>query len=140
MKKDTQKAASLLKNSGYTCVICSGDAMLSSVKRGVKPLLEWIDDGVSLKGYCAADKVVGKAAAFLYILLGVDEVYAAVMSEPARQTLEHFGISTYAENVVELIENRTKTGYCPMETAVLELSEPSEALAAVRSKLRELRQ
>lgn len=57
--------------------------MLTSTERGVKPLLQWLDGENSVKGFSAVDKVVGRAAAFLYVLLEVKEVYAGVMSEGA---------------------------------------------------------
>ena len=57
--------------------------MLTSTERGVKPLLQWLDGENRVKGFSAVDKVVGRAAAFLYVLLEVKEVYAGVMSEGA---------------------------------------------------------
>ena len=38
------------------------------------------------------DKVVGRAAAFLYVLLEVKEIYAGVMSEGAADVLSKYGI------------------------------------------------
>ena len=75
-----EKAKTLLAEGGYTCVICGGDKVYTSHERGVKPLLELLEQGAELKGFSAADRVVGKAAAFLYVLLGVSAVYAGVIS------------------------------------------------------------
>ena len=135
---DFERAWSLLQEEGYTCVLCGGDQVFTSRLRGVKPLLSWLDQGLNLCGFSAADKVVGKAAAFLYVLLGVKEVYAQVMSVPAKSILEAHGIPNGCEVEVAAIRNRTNTGFCPMETAVWEINDPPEALAAIRRKWKEL--
>ena len=83
----------------------------------------------------AADKVVGKAAAFLYVRLGVTHVYAPVMSEPARAVLTAHGIEAAWDTCPPAIRNRAGDGYCPMERAVWDLTDPAEAEKAVRRTL-----
>ena len=85
---DLNKAKALLAAGGYTCVLCRGDEIHTATARGVKPLVDWLDSGLDLRGFSAADKVVGRATAFLYVLLGVREVHALVMSAPAKEALE----------------------------------------------------
>lgn len=138
MKSDIEKAKLLLKSEGYTCVVCKDDIIYTSTERGVKPLLAWIDSGTDMKDFSAADKVVGKAAAFLYIILGVKAVYADVISEPAKKVLTENGIDAIYGTLADAIRNRAGTGFCPMETAVKCISEPYAALEAVRQKLQEL--
>ena len=60
---DLEKAKSILQGSDYTCVLCRGDQIHTSRHRGVRPLLELLETDVS--GFCAADKVVGKATVLL---------------------------------------------------------------------------
>ena len=80
---DIETAKEMLARSAFTCVLCKGDVVYTSTKHGVAPLLEWIDSGKDLQGFSAADKVVGKAAALLFILTRVTEIYAPIMSETA---------------------------------------------------------
>lgn len=138
MKTDLTKAIKQLNSGAYTCVLCKGDTIYTSTERGVKPLIDWLDNGIDLKGFSAADKVVGKAAAFLYVLLGVQEVYAPVMSENAIYTLARNGVQPYCDQSVKHIINRTGTGFCPMEEAVVDIEEPNEALENMRSRLLQL--
>lgn len=138
MKADLTKAIDTLNGGNYTCVLCKDNTIYKSTERGVKPLIKWLDGNIDLKGFSAADKVVGKAAAFLYILLGVSEVYARVMSEAAIQVFTENGIGCQYDASVKNIINRTNTGICPMEQTVKEISSPTEALAAVRLKLTQL--
>lgn len=135
MNSDLTKAAALLNSGAYTCVLCRGDAVFTGTERGVRPLLGWLDGGVDLNGFSAADRVVGKAAAFLYVLLGAAAVYAPVMSEAATSVLAENGIQAHCGQTVKQIVNRAGTGICPMEEAVAEIAEPAAAAAAIKARL-----
>ena len=139
MKTNIMKAVEILDEGSYTCVLCKDDMVYTSTKRGVKPLIEWYNSGINMRGFYAADKVVGKAAAFLYVLLGVDEVYAPVMSESALHTLESNGIKVQCKQLVKEIINRAGTGRCPMEEAVDGITDAKEALEAIKRKIEELK-
>ena len=89
---DLESAKKKLTESGYTCVLCKGDAVFCSRIRGVAPLLEFLDSERSFCGFSAADKVVGKGAALLYVLLGVSAVHATVISVAAYAVLREAGI------------------------------------------------
>lgn len=138
MKNELEKAKELLDSGGYTCVLCKDDITYTTAERGVKPLLGWLDAKTDVQGFYAADKVVGKAAAFLYVLLGVKEVYAGVMSESAIDTLSEYGVPSGCDISVKEIINRAGTGPCPMEQSVREIDNPMQALEAVTNTLKEL--
>lgn len=133
-----ERAKKILRENEFTCVLLKDEWIFISVKRGVAPLLECVEMKNVPAGFCAADKVVAKAAAFLYVILKVDSLYANVISEPALAVLEQHGIKVEAGEVVKAIRNRTDTGYCPMETAVWEITEPQEALHAIIETKRRL--
>ena len=134
---DIERARARLSEGGYTCVMCRGEQTLVSTDRGVKPLLSWLEEGTG-EGFSAADKVVGNGAAFLYVLLKVREVYAEVMSEPALKVLKRHGINAEFGTLCGNIINRKGDGICPIEQAVQGISEPSEALNAIRERLKTL--
>lgn len=138
MHKDTAAAKRLLESGHYTCVFCKAETVYTDTARGVKPLLSRLDNRVALQGFCAADKVVGKGAAFLYVLLGVRELYAMTVSEKAASVLQKHNISLYYNTMVPGIRNRTNTGPCPMEDAVRDIEDPKDAPAAIRQRLAEL--
>ncbi len=138
MDNNWNKARSLLESGDYTCVLCRGEEVLTATERGVKPLLNWLDSGLDLTGYSAADRVVGRATAFLYCLLGVKEVYARVMSHPAADVLKAGGITAEAGQLVDGIINRRGTGPCPFEAAVMNIQDSSEALNAIRRKMEQM--
>lgn len=135
---DLQNARRMLDEGNYTCVICRGDETHTATARGVKPLVNWLDSGMDFAGAGAADKVVGKATAFLYCLLGVRAVYAHIMSRGAAEVLEAAGIGVSWDKLVPGIINRAGTGPCPFEAAVGGVCTPAEALTVIRRKMAEM--
>lgn len=138
MTTNLLKARNLLESGDYTCVVCRDDSVYTTQSRGVAPLLFWLDSETDLTGFSAADRVVGRGAAFLYCLLGVREVSARVMSHPAAEVLRAHGIDAQADRLVDGIINRAGTGPCPFEAAVMNIHNAQEALQAIRNKRRQL--
>lgn len=137
---DLDRAKKLLDDGDYTCAACCGEREYTSRERGVKPLLALIDNGRTLEGYSVADRVVGRAAAYLYVELKAQCVHAHIMSRAAQEVFSRYGVAHSADELVDAIINRAKTGLCPMESAVWDISDPHEAELAVRAKVRELAQ
>ena len=137
MNNDLSKARQLLETGSYTCVFCRGDTLLTDNRRGILPLLDLLRSGQDLRDFSAADKVVGKAAAFLYRLMGIKALYAGVISTPALAVLKEIPVEFAAE--VPAIANRSRTGFCPMETAVWDIDDPLDALAAIETTLAQMK-
>ena len=135
---DLERAKALLAQGDCTVVLCRGDVTHTDTRRGVAPLLALLDRGEDVAAFAAADKVVGKAAAFLYLRLGVTAVHAFVMSEAAYDLLTAHGVAVTFDTLVPAIRNRAGDGYCPMETVTLPLTDAAEAEKAIRTKLAEL--
>lgn len=135
---DLNEAKKILSDGNYTCVLYKDNVVYTSKERGVKPLLEFINNYTCLKDFSAADKVVGKGAAFLYVLLKVKAVYAEIISKPALKILEEHGIEVFCKDTVTAIKNRSGDGFCPIESAVLNIENPSEALNIIKATLKKL--
>ena len=60
------------------------------------------------------------------------------MSRPAAEVLQSYGILADAGTFVEGIINRTGTGPCPFEDAVMDIQDTQEALNAIRMTRRKL--
>lgn len=138
MKTDLERARAILEERGVTCALVHGETVYTSAERGVKALMGWLNDGTDLKRFSAADKVVGKATALLYCLLGVDAVHANVISQSAVRVLQSHGIGVSWGVAVDFIWNRTQTGPCPMENAVRDIDDPALAPGAIREALARL--
>lgn len=125
-----------LDDGGYTCVLSDGKSIVTSKDRGVAPLLQLIEGGGDYRGYFAADKVVGAAAALLYAYMGVAQLCAHVMSERAAQVCELHGIAYRCDMIVPHIINRKGDGVCPMEQAVAQTDDPRAAASIIAAKLK----
>ena len=106
----------LLHKGNYSCVIKNGDEIRTFSNRGVKDLyLLLLNEPEFLKGVFVADKVVGKAAATLMILGGINELYTDLISRPALQILNQHNIKTSFQQEVPIILNRDQSDWCPLE-------------------------
>jgi len=103
------------------------------VERGIKPLLLLLQDAAApLCGATVADKVVGKAAAFLFVYGKVKAVHAGVLSAAAKAVLEKYEVPFTYDVLTDKILNRDKTGFCPMETKVWDIETPEEAYTILK--------
>ena len=135
---DLKKAKDLLMSGEYTCVLCKGESVYTSTQRGVKPLVQWHRSGTGFAAFSAADKVIGKATAFLYVLLQVRAVYAHVISRSALAVLRENGIDAEYGTLVENIINRKGDGICPFEATVTQIRTPDAAYTAILEKMQEM--
>lgn len=135
MHPDLENCKAILESENLTCVVKRGDKILKTNDRGIKPFMQWIENGENLKGAVAADKVVGKAAAFLMEKAGLCAVYAAVLSEPAEAVLKNAGITYRYTHLVPRIQNRAGDGLCPMESAVMDADNAESAFLRLKAEL-----
>ena len=120
-------------------VIRDGQTVHTSVGRGVRPLLELLGTSPGLlKGATVADKIVGKAAALLFLKGGVARVYGGVMSDEAYCLLDANGVQAAYGVRADAISNRDGTDLCPMERAVLETDNPDEAFTILKDTVNKL--
>ncbi|MBQ9773519.1 MAG: DUF1893 domain-containing protein [Clostridia bacterium] len=137
---DSERAKEILydPSAHHTCVLCKGDTVYASEKTGIAPMMDLLDSGAELSGFCAADRIVGRAAAMLFVLAGVRSLYAEVITEGAIRILTENGISYAYQTRTEQIVNRRGDGPCPMESAVAKVENPAQAREEIRKTLQEL--
>ena len=126
-----EKLIRLLHEGNYSLVVAHGEIRTFS-GRGVSDLyaLSGEDPGF-LRGASVADKVVGKAAAALMILGEVGELHADVVSRPALDLFADSGVRVSYGTAVPHIINRTKTGWCPLETCCRYCLTPQDCLVRI---------
>lgn len=135
MTKDLELAKSILIEKDYTCVIVKNEEIiLTSYERGAKPILKAVDEhGDNLVDAVIADKVIGKAAAFLAARGGIKEIYTHVLSERGKEVLEEYGITYHYKRLVPSVLNRNKSDLCPLEKLTSNMSSPEQALLAIKN-------
>lgn len=125
-----------------TCVLADGAGhVIRSERRGIAPMMLLFEQMESPKlpeGFCAADKIVGKAAAMLFVRAGLSGVYAEVLSKDGKDYLESHGIPVEYETLSDKIVNRKGDDICPMEKCVAPYSDPEEGYLALRKLCMEM--
>ena len=125
--------------SGHSICLCKNGDFFTDDGRGISPMLRFIEQGLDLSGYSAADVIVGKAAAMLFVKAKITSVYGEVMSKAAAEFLEKNNIPfTYGE-LTDKIINRRGDGVCPMEQTVASIDDCDAAYTALREKLNSMR-
>lgn len=124
-----------LKLEGHTVCLCKDGNCLFSDRRGIAPMMGFIEEGLDLNGYSVADVVVGKAAAMLFVKCGICEVYARTLSKGAMAVLKAHNIPYTYGTLTERIINREGTDTCPMEKAVSETDDIEEGYELLKKQL-----
>jgi len=93
----------------------------------------------ALRSAAVADRIIGRAVALACVDLGVAAVYADLISDGAVAVLQRAGVPWQASERVPFIENRQRTGRCPTEDLVGEISDPALALPLLGSFVEQMR-
>jgi len=132
-----QCAVKALFDGGFSCAVFDGEGLaFTSLEKGVRPLMDALaKDPSGLRQKYVADRIIGKAAACILIVGGAAACYGQVMSLSAIEILSpcmpySFGITA------PVIQNRDKTGLCPMENAVLTAKTAHEGYEILKSILK----
>ena len=128
-----------LNLEGHSVCFCKDGDYFTCDGRGISPLLKLISADSDLSGCCAADLIVGKAAAMLFIKMGIAEVFGRVMSKSAVAFLEKNGVPYSFDTLADKIINRRGDGICPMEQAVAGIDDVEIAFSALKNRVEELK-
>ncbi|MCL2255355.1 MAG: DUF1893 domain-containing protein [Firmicutes bacterium] len=133
-------ASSMIHQKSATFVLIKDRKIqLSKMEIGVKSALKlYKSDPSLLSNAIIVDKVVGKAAAMIFILGKIKFIHAHVLSHDAKEFLIEHNIPFSFEKVVSNIKNRTHDDICPLEKAVLNEDCPEKGLLKIETKIEEL--
>lgn len=123
---------------GHTIALCRNGELITDGKRGIAPMLGFISKGVDLRGFSAADLIVGKAAAMLFVKAGIKAVYAKTLSRGGKTVLDRYGVPVEYSGLTDKILNRSGTDVCPMEKAIADTDDIETAFSLLCAKASEL--
>ena len=124
---------------GHSICLCRNGDYFTDDGRGISPMMRFIAEGKELDGYSAADVIVGKAAAILFVRCSIVSVHGKVMSEGGKAYLEKHNIPCSYDILTKQIINRQGTDICPMEKAVSEIDDTETGYIALKTRLDELK-
>ncbi len=74
----------------------------------------------------------------MYVALKIKHVSAYVISKPAIEVLERYGIEFDSDEVADNIRNHTNTGICPVEEVTENATSPQEAIKLMKARLKQM--
>lgn len=120
-----EKFVDELKSGNSKCLIVRGEKVYRFNLPGVKALMLLLkDEPETLINSFVFDKIIGKGAAALMILGQVKEIYGEIVSDNALALLEKYDLPVLYGKKVSYIENRTRSGLCPIENLSLDSDDP----------------
>ena len=133
------KTLARLENPACSFAYVGENGEITSDKKGIRRLLELADTGADLSRGFVADRVIGKAAALLMVLLGAKRAYGETVSRAALDAFEMHGVAVSYRYLVPYIINRAGDGMCPMERTVWETDSPEEAYELLHEKMKQMK-
>jgi hypothetical protein len=128
-----------IKDGGANFIIIKqNEIVCQKSDSGIGGALSVLEGGGLFSDSFVVDKIVGKAAAVVFVLGGVAGVYGLMMSGAAKAFLEHNNVACDCERLISLIQNKAGAP-CPIEQSVLEIDDPTAALNAIKATLAALR-
>ena len=110
-------------------------------ERGVADLFRLLrEEPQLLRGAFIADKVVGKGAAALMVLGGVEGLFADVVSRAALDLLAAAGKAVAYTVAVPHIVNRAGTGTCPVEQLCAGAASAAECLPLIEGFMQKMKE
>lgn len=138
MKEMLAKTKRILNERSLSLVVIKDNEIFTSDKKGVLPVLELLEDGkATLSNAVAADKVIGGAAAYLFVKGGISEVYGDLMSEKGVAVLEQSGIPYFYGTLVPYIINRKGDDFCPLEKLCMDCDNAEDAYKRIKGFLKQ---
>lgn len=131
-----QQLIEILRREKCSLVVKNHGIVTTYSKPGVRDLEHLLDhEPEVLHGAVIADKVIGKAAAAMVVVGGVNGLYAEVMSKKAIPFLDEAGIAySYGTLVDSIIEEGDR---CQLEKITAPATTPDETVALLRAHFEE---
>ncbi len=131
---DLELAKQALNQYSLAFVVAKdGNILKTGTRDGIGELIATLDAlGESARDASLADKIVGKAVAMVARQARLRAIYSPLVSRAALDALAPANISIEYDRLVPLILNKRNDGPCPMERLTLPISEPKQAVDALR--------
>lgn len=136
MRADLEIAAKRLNQKNLNLVVVKNSRVLFETEsHGLGDLVKAISQLKSdIQGSSVADRIVGRAAALLFVYSGVSAIFALTISDGGMEILSNNNVLHEFRKRVPRILNAKKTDVCPFEKLVAELSSPEEAYERLRAR------
>jgi hypothetical protein len=116
-------------------IVKDAKVLFETESHGIGDLLKAINQIQNqMKGSSVADRIVGRAAALLFVFSGVTSVFAVTASDGGIEVLKKNSVFYEYESRVTNVLNLKRTDACPFEKLVAKLSSPEKAYEALKAQ------
>ena len=116
-------------------IVKDAKVLFETESHGIGDLLKAINQIQNqMKGSSVADRIVGRAAALLFIFSGVQAVFAVTASDGGIEVLKKNSVFCEYKSRVTSVLNLKRTDVCPFEKLVAKLSSPEKAYEALKAQ------
>jgi len=116
-------------------IVKDAKVLFETDSHGIGDLLKAINQIQNqMKGSSVADRIVGRAAALLFVFSGVTSVFAVTASDGGIEVLKKNSVFCEYESRVTNVLNLKRTDVCPFEKLVAKLSSPEKAYEALKAQ------
>ncbi|MGD9568173.1 MAG: DUF1893 domain-containing protein [Sedimentibacter sp.] len=139
--KDIDIAVEMLEKENLAlAIVKQGKVIFKSSGKGIKPLYTALEElNVELEGSSVADRVTGRAAAMLCAHAKIKQLKTGLISDNALNVLKNTNIEYEYDERTPFIENRDRTGMCPVETLSIKTSNVEELLIEISEFLEKIK-
>ena len=119
----------------YSFVIAGEGKIITNKEKGLKSVIDLIESGKDFSEYSLCDKITGRAAAFLYVLLGIEAVHAKKMAKLAVQILDRAEIEYSYDEMIETVLDAQMKEIDPVELSVLRSGSAIQAIEDIKKAI-----
>ena len=98
---DDSLAAKKILDEGNICVLCYKGMVFTNNKKGILPLLEFLDSKFDFSMFSSAKKYVDIHEAILYVKLGIKDIYAEKITNEAIEVFTNNDIKYHYSELVD---------------------------------------
>lgn len=125
----------LIQKNLRLVIVKNGKVLFETKSHGIYDLLKAINKLQNdIKDSSVADRIVGRAAALLFVFSGVQAVFAVTASDGGIEVLRKNSVFCEYEKRVTNVLNLKKTDVCPFEKLVAKLSNPEKAYKMLKAQ------
>lgn len=130
---DLEKAKQIFLSEKCTLVLAKGDTVIIESDNSLKALIQKADNGEDFTDFTACINYCGRAAAFLFVLLGVKHVHASKMAKLSPQILDRAEITFSQDEYLEDFTSNAPELESQAEEAVLRSGSAIKALEDLKN-------
>ncbi len=128
-----------LDRAGCSLVVQNGGRVTEYTQHGVRDLYDLVTTRPEvLRGAHVADKIIGKGAAALMVAGGVRSATTHTVTTPALKMLRKAGVKVRYGREIPYVENKKKTGQCPLDERLQAVDNPAKAMPVIEQFIRDL--